>query len=212
MTYVENIFVLLAAPLVACLFVVADKGRLTVASLLSGMFACLLSSYLSAFFAAWMGMGSRLTAIEVAPVVEEVVKLLPLLYYLLVIDPDATDAGQVVTFVAVGFATMESAFYLAEFGPDSPVTLALRGLSASMMHLTCGVVVGLGMRHVWEHPWLKVAGSAGLLSMAIVFHGLYNLLVAAGGIAQSVALAIPLLALVVVVSIRRWKAWPSQNA
>ena len=203
MTYIENIFVLLAMPLVACLVLVAGHARVMVSSLLAGMVACLLSSYVSAFFAQWVGADAIGAAVEVAPVVEETMKLLPLLFYLLVLEPGADDAELATVCIAVGFATMESGFYIAEYGLISPIQLALRGLSAAMMHLTCGVILAYGLLHVWKRPWFKLAGTFAMLSLVIVFHGLYNLLVAAGGYAQIAAVVLPLATLLTAVGFRR---------
>ena len=203
MTYIENIFVLLAAPLAVCLVVVSGKYRVVVASLLSGMLACLLSSYVSTFFAQWMGADSTGAAVEIAPVVEETIKLLPLLFYLLVLEPQMEHAELAAIFIAVGFATMESGFFLAESGTSSPVLMAMRGISAAMMHLACGVVMSYGVTHVWPQVWIKLTGTFGLLCLVITFHGFYNLLIAAGGWAQTVAVILPLAVLVMLVALQR---------
>lgn len=203
MTYIENVFVMLAAPLVACLFVVPGRGRVMVASTLSGMLACLLSSYVSSFFAQWVGADAVAAAVEVAPVVEETIKILPLLYYLLVLEPSTYEGDAAAIFVSVGFATMESAYYLMDSGHVPLTALALRGLSAAMMHLTCGVIMGFGITHVWDRAWMKVSGTLGLLSLVIAYHGLYNLLIAAEGPARIVALALPLTTLTLMVMLRQ---------
>ena len=54
--YIENIFVLVAAPLIACLLCVRGKPRSVVAWLLVGMTACLLSAYVSSFAAQIAGL------------------------------------------------------------------------------------------------------------------------------------------------------------
>jgi RsiW-degrading membrane proteinase PrsW (M82 family) len=125
----------------------------------------------SAFFAQWVGADGVAAAVEVAPVVEETIKILPLLYYLLVLEPNVYEGDAAAIFVSVGFATMESAFYLVGSGTESLTVLALRGLSAAMMHLTCGVIMGFGITHVWDRPWMKVSGTFGLLSLVIVLIG-----------------------------------------
>lgn len=193
MTYVENIFVLLATPLVACLLAVRGRPRALVASLVSGMFCCLLSSYVSTFCAQWVGARDVEAAVEVAPVVEEAVKFLPLLYCLVVLEPDLDDLYLFVVFEAVGFATMESACYLAEYGAASPTMLALRGFSASMMHLSCGSVVGFGVTRIWPHRWFRLPGTFGVLSLAITYHGIYNVLVAWGDEMLPLAFMLPCL-------------------
>ena len=201
--YIENIFVLIAAPLVACLFCVRGRPRAIVASLLVGMLACLLSAYVSSFAAQVVGIDAVQAAIQVAPAVEEMLKLLPLLFFLLVVEPDVENIGLALVFVAVGFATMESAFYLADAGLANPATLALRGLSTAMMHLVCGVVMGYGLTRAWGRPWLRAAGTFGLLCLAMSYHGLFNLLVAAGGYAFIAAVAMPVVSLALILLVRR---------
>lgn len=203
MTYIENIFVLVAAPLLACLFCVRGRPRKVVAFLLIGMTACLASAYVSAFIAQLAGLGAARTAVEIAPTVEEVAKLLPLLFYFAVIGADSEDMDLAFVMVAVGFATMESAFYLGDAGLSDPGTLLLRGLGTAMMHVACGVVVGYGLTRAWKHAWLRAAGTFGLLCLASTYHGIFNLLVAAGGAATVFAVALPLATLVPLLAIRR---------
>ena len=201
--YIENIFVLVAAPLIACLLCVRGKPRTVVACLLVGMTACLASAYVSSFAAQAAGIDAVRTAVEIAPTVEEAAKLLPLLFYLVVLEPDAEDADLAFIMVAVGFATMESAFYLGESGLSNPVTLLLRGLGTAMMHVVCGVVVGFGLTRAWKHPWLRAAGTFGLLCLASTYHGIFNLLVAAGDAATVSAVVLPLATLIPLLFVRR---------
>ena len=201
--YIENIFVLVAAPLVACLFCVRGKPRAVIAALLVGMVACLASAYVSSFCAQVLGADAVRTAVEIAPTVEEAAKLLPLLFYLVVLNPDAEDIDLAFIMVAVGFATMESAFYLGEAGLSDPVTLLLRGLSTAMMHVVCGVVVGYGLTRAWKHAWLRIAGTFGLFCLASAYHGLFNLLVAAGGAVRVAAVVLPLATLAAILAVRR---------
>lgn len=49
---------------------------------LAGMGMCLLSAYLNTFLAALYGADAFAATVEIAPVVEEGMKLLPLLFYL----------------------------------------------------------------------------------------------------------------------------------
>ena len=202
MMYIENIFALVAAPLVACLFCVRGKPRIAVAGLLVGMTACLLSAYVSSFVSQLIGLDAVRAAVEIAPTVEEIAKLLPLLFYLMVLEPEEADIDLAFIMVAAGFATMESAFYLGESGLSDPITLLLRGLGTSMMHVACGVVVGYGLTHAWKHSWLRAAGTFGLLCLAMAYHGIFNLLVAAGGTARIFAIVLPLITLSILLAVR----------
>ena len=51
MTYIENVFVCMAAPLVVALLSLKRGQRAAVVFCLAGMGACLLSAYLNTFFA-----------------------------------------------------------------------------------------------------------------------------------------------------------------
>ena len=187
-----------AACAACCIFYIADSGspRNVVACLLVGMTACLASAYMSSFIAQMSGLDAVRTAVEIA-------KLLPLLFYLAVLAPEAEDIDLAFIMVAVGFATMESAFYLGDAGLSDPVTLLLRGLGTAMMHVVCGVVVGFGLTRAWKHPWLRAAGTFGLLCLASTYHGIFNLLVAAGGAATASAVVLPLATLIPLLVVRR---------
>ena len=51
------------------------------------MGVCLLSAYINTFLAAVCGADVLAATVEIAPVVEEIMKLLPLAFYLLVFEP-----------------------------------------------------------------------------------------------------------------------------
>ena len=55
-------------------------------------------------------------AVEITPVCEEVMKLLPLLFYYLILEPDPGELPGAAIAIAVGFATFENVCYLAENG------------------------------------------------------------------------------------------------
>ncbi len=209
--YIENIFVLVAAPLIACLLCVRGKPRTVVACLLAGMTACLASAYVSSFVAQMVGIDAVHAAVEIAPTVEEVAKLLPLLFYLVVLEPDTEDIDLAFIVVAVGFATMESAFYLGDAGLSDPITLLLRGMGTAMMHVACGVVVGFGLTHAWKHAWLRAAGTFGLLCLASTYHGIFNMLVAAGGSMTAFAVILPLATLIPLLVVRRRREKDDKN-
>lgn len=203
MMYIENIFLLVSMPLVAALFCLRGRSRVTIAALLTGMAACLVSAYVSSFIAQFVHADAVRQAVEVAPVVEETAKLLPLLFYVIVVNPEVENADLAFICVAVGFATMESAFYLGDNGVSAPNIIAFRGLSAGMMHIACGMLMGFGFVHIWRHSWLRAAGTFGVLCLVITYHGLYNLLIATQGAAYIAAAVMSLFTLTAVLMVRR---------
>lgn len=195
MTYIENIFVCIAAPLLVTAFCLGRKYMRFFLFAFAGMGACLLSAYVNTFFTALYGTSVFHATAEIAPVIEEMMKFLPLLFYLLVFEPKPQEIRPAVLIIASGFATFENICYLAQHGAEHLTFLLIRGFGTGAMHIVCGAIVGSGMLYVWRRGWLRAVGTCGLLGVAIIYHGIYNLLIASGGQAQYIAYALPVLSI-----------------
>ena len=95
--------------------------------------------------------------------------------------------------VAVGFATFENVCYLTENGASSVVNLLIRGFGTGTMHVLCGVIIAIGMIRFWDKAWLRIAGTVGLLALAINYHAVFNLLVSQEGKVAYVGLVVPII-------------------
>ncbi len=177
MTYIENVFVCIAGPLLMAAFCMDRKYLRFFLFTIAGMGCCLVAAYVNTFLAALYGASAFNATAEIAPVVEEVVKLLPLLFYLLVFEPEPEKIRPAVLTVAAGFATFENICYLIQYGVEHLGFLLIRGFGTGAMHIVCGAIVGYGLVYVWRRKWLKAAGTCGLLGVAVIFHGIYNLLI-----------------------------------
>ncbi len=193
MNYIENVFICLAAPLLIAVLCLKGTRRRLILFLLAGMTACLFSSYISTFLAAALHTDRLSASLEIAPMVEEIMKLFPLLFYLMVFEPRIRDASDSMQMIAVGFATFENVCYLTTNGAANMFRLLIRGFSTGAMHVVCGAIVALGLFHLWDRLWLRAAGTVGLLALAITYHGVYNILVSQTGIAAWIGYLIPLL-------------------
>ncbi len=193
MNYIENIYICIAAPIIIAVLCTRDNRKMSMLFVLGGMTACLLSSYISTFVASVLGLDLQEASISISPVVEEIMKLLPILFYLLVFEPPAGKAAGCTLMVAVGFATFENICYLTENGAASVVNLIIRGFGTGTMHVLCGVFIAIGMVKLWDKIWLRVGGSIGLLALAIDYHAVFNLLVSQGGKIAYFGLVVPIL-------------------
>ena len=108
MNYMENTYVCLAAPLLLAVLCLRREGRRSLLFTLSGMTACLCSAYISTYLAALKGIDAAAASYEIVPVVEEIMKSLPVLFFLLVYEPEKRTAIAGALMVAVGFATFEN--------------------------------------------------------------------------------------------------------
>ena len=195
MTYIENVFICMASPLLIAALCMGKRRTKFFLFCLAGMGACLLSAYINTFFAALYGADNLAATAEIAPVVEEVMKLLPLLFYLLVFEPRVEQIKIAAVITALSFATFENVCYLIQNGAGHFFFIFFRGIGTGAMHVICGAIVGGGLAYVWRRMWLKIAGTCGLLGAVITFHAIYNLLIAYGGAAQYIAYLLPVLIL-----------------
>ena len=203
MDYIENIYVCLMAPLTITAFCLRGRGRRMILFLLGGMTVCLLSSYISTFLAAARGTDLLTASLEIAPLVEELMKFMPLLFYLLVYEPKKRLLSDAALFVAIGFATFENVCYLTQNGAAKILQLLIRGFGTGAMHVVCGVIVAFGLVYLWDRIWIRIAGTIGLLAVAMTYHGIYNILVSQSGAPALIGYLIPMLTIILFLVLRK---------
>lgn len=191
--YAENIFVCIALPLIVSLFFTERKIRRFTSFFLIGMSMCLLSAYITGFFASVEGIDYQESAAFIAPVTEEVMKLLPLLFLFFVYEESGQNIYLASVALGIGFATFENCVYILGNSSESLTYMLIRGLAAGVMHLVCAVALGLGLILEKRHPKLALSGILGILSLSSTFHAIYNLLVYKGGVAAAIGYALPCL-------------------
>ena len=197
MTYIENVLVCIAAPLFITMLCVGRKYRAAFVFCFAGMLVCLLSAYLNTFFTIFYQADTMNAATQIAPVVEEIMKLLPLLFFLIVFEPDLQRFRLEAMLVAASFATFENICYLAENGAGQMLFLLIRGFGTGAMHVVCGSAYSEGLRFVWHDRLLRSVCIPGLLCVTIIYHAIYNLLVSVGDSVQVIGYCIPLFTLAV---------------
>ncbi|MBR4410237.1 MAG: PrsW family intramembrane metalloprotease [Firmicutes bacterium] len=202
MTYIENIMVCIAVPLLLSLLFIKGNQRKFIIFLCLGMGICMISAYVNSFFMMFYQVDSVTVAIEISPVCEELLKMVPLLLYILIFEPEPKEITPAAIAIAAGFATFENVCYLSENGAGDFTFLLIRGLSAGAIHILCGIAVGLGIAYVFRQRWLAVTGTVGILGACIVFHALYNLLVTADGMWQTIGHLFPSVLIIVIFVLR----------
>ena len=197
MTYIENVLVCIAAPLFITMLCVGRKYRAAFVFCFAGMLVCLLSAYLNTFFTIIYQADTMNAATQIAPVVEEIMKLLPLLFFLIVFEPYLQRFRLEAMLVAASFATFENICYLAENGAGQMLFLLIRGFGTGAMHVVCGSAYSEGLRFVWHDRLLRSVCIPGLLCVTIIYHAIYNLLVSVGGSVQVIGYCVPLFTMAV---------------
>lgn len=189
---IENIFICLAAPFLIAAFGTNAGNRKNYLFIVLGFVCCIISAYLNTFFSVLYSAQGTTAVLEISPVVEETVKLLPLLFGLIVFELQPKEGGNIIFNIAVGFATFENVCYLLENGTDNLFYLFVRGFSSGAMHITCAFIIGYGLRVFRRPAALRAAGIFGLLCVAITFHATFNMLMKTDGIIKQLGYAIPI--------------------
>ena len=193
MIFSENVLVCMAVPLLLALVFLRDKARQFVLNFLLGMATCLLGAYVSGFVDAASGMGVEDTAIFISPVVEEAMKFLPLLFYFLMFDPDDDQLFLAAVGIGAGFASFENICSMIASGTERLGFLLIRGLAVGVMHIVSVFAMILGLVVARRFKALRLSSAVGALSLSMLFHGIYNLLVSQPGVTSVIGYVLPLL-------------------
>ena len=193
MIYAENILICIAAPLLISLFFVQGSARRFTISFLAGMVVCLLAAYISGFINVVSGMSAEDTAIFISPIVEELMKYLPILFFLFMFMPENKTLMIIAVGICTGFATFENCCYILSSGASSLPYVLIRGMAVGVMHVVSGLGVTFGLVLSRRYNMLTLAGLVGALGISTIFHALYNLLVSEPGITTAFGYALPLM-------------------
>ena len=203
MNYIENIYLCLTMPFLVAVFCADSRHRGSLLFLLAGMTMCLASAYISTFFTGVLQTDVLSATTNITPMVEEIMKLFPVLFYLLVFVPHRREAANGILMTAVGFATFENVCYLTTNGASNVFYLLIRGAGTGAMHIVCGLLMGMGLLALWDVAWLKTAGTLALVGLVVIYHAIFNLLVSQTGAAAIVGFLLPLITVAAVTTLGR---------
>ena len=192
MRSMENIYICLASPIVVSILCLRREWRKSMIFILAGMTGYLLAAYVTSFFAGLIGCDTTTTSHAIAPAVEEVIKFLPIVFYLLVFEPRRRDCSNALLLVAVGFATFENVVFMTYYGASDLIDVLVRGFGTGAMHELCCCTVALGVFLLWDQPWLKALGTFAFLCCAITFHAIFNIVVSGSTFSMWVGSVIPI--------------------
>ena len=195
--YSENILICIVIPLVITLLYVRGRTRRFVVCFLVGMITCLLSSYISGYISILAEEEMIDTAVYIAPIVEEVLKLLPVLFIFYVFSPKDRHIFVDAVAIGAGFATFENCCYILLSGMESLSYTLIRGLAAGVMHIDCMLAVAFGLVAVRRYRAFSFPGIVGVLSLSATYHALYNLLVSVPGSSEQTGYCLPILTAII---------------
>ena len=171
------LFVSIFIPILLMAMLVEKKARLPIMFLLVGIFVSVFASEVNGVLSQVLAMDMYSITTIVTPVSEEILKALPILYYAAVVSDKKETLFTASMATGIGFAILENAFYLLNYPNFSMLSAIIRAFGAGLMHGMCTLLVGVGISFVKKQSKLFAVGTFGLLSTAIVYHGIYNILI-----------------------------------
>ena len=190
LTYIA--FIAVTVSLALMLPLMEKKLRRLITFMIVGIFCCLFVSELNNILLEAFRNDMFYVTTTITPVTEEVVKMLPIIFLAIVISDDRRIVIPNAFAVGVGFALLENVVILTQNVENVTILWALvRGFGSGLVHGICTVMVGWGISYIKKRRKFFYCGTFALLSAAITYHAIYNLLVQSDY--QYVGIVLPLL-------------------
>lgn len=171
------LFVSVFVPILLMSVLVEKKARLPIIFVLIGIFVSVFAAEVNGLMLSLLPISTFETTIIVTPITEEILKAFPILLFATVLSAKKEALFTASMAVGIGFAVLENAFYLLNYATFNMFDAVIRAFGAGLMHGMCTLLVGVGISFVKKKSKMFVVGTFALLSTAITYHGIYNMLV-----------------------------------
>ena len=176
------VYICFALPFLLAIPIVRKNTRLIMLYVFVGMCCCLFISEVNGLLSSFIGQDLYYLTTNITPLTEELIKALPILLYALFISSERQTLLTIAFMTGLGFALLENATILVdtvvEQGSVDVLWSLIRTLGAGLLHSLCTTAVGVGISFVRDQKKkIFVCGTFALLSMAIVYHSVYNSLI-----------------------------------
>lgn len=196
-------------PLFFLLLFLEGGQRRVLAFLVWGLTAAVISYYVNYNLYLAFASSAVVPEVTMAPIVEEFLKALPLFVLLLVFGRRYSKELLVLAMASgFGFAILENYVFVTHFALEGPGAIAYavtRGITTSVMHGCMTAIIGYGIFLTYGFSRRSLPSILfGLYTVAVMLHGLYNLLVGHTGVGRLLAIDLPLLLFVLLLVAYNW--------
>ena len=171
------LFVAIFVPILLMACLVEKKARQPIVFVLIGIFVSVFAAEVNGLLLALLPMSTYEITIIVTPITEEILKAIPVFIFATVLSAKKEALFTASMAVGIGFAVLENAFYMLNYTSFNMLDAIIRAFGAGLMHGMCTLLVGVGILFVKKKPKLFVVGTFAMLSTAITYHGIYNMLI-----------------------------------
>ena len=173
--YILFVSVFVPILLMACL--IEKKARQPIIFVLIGIFVSVFAAEVNGLLRTLLPLSTYEITIIVTPITEEILKAIPILVFATVLAAKKEAVFTASMAVGIGFAVLENAYYLLNDASFNMIDAVIRAFGAGLMHGMCTLLVGVGISFVKKKSKIFLVGTFALLSTAITYHGIYNMLV-----------------------------------
>ena len=177
-TLIYILFISIFFPLFLMMLLVEEKARLPIIFVMVGIFVSVFVSEVNGVLLSMINITRYDATITLAPVTEEVLKAFPILFYAIVVSDKKEKLFTASMATGIGFAILENSYYLImNYETFSVLSALVRGFGTGLMHGMCTLLVGFGISFIRKRHELFAVGMFALLSVAITYHSIFNMLI-----------------------------------
>ena len=172
------LFISIFFPLFLMMLLVEEKARLPIIFVMVGIFISVFASEVNGVLLSMLNITRYDATITLAPVTEELLTAFPILFYAVVVSDKKEKLFTASMATGIGFAILENAYYLiVNYETFSVLSALIRGFCTGLMHGMCTLLVGFGISFIRKRHKLFAVGTFALLSVAITYHAIFNMLI-----------------------------------
>lgn len=172
------LFVSISIPLIMMSMLLEGKAKKLLLFFVLGSFLAVFAAEINGMILKYSDFTLRDFTSRIAPITEEILKALPILFYALVITDRKGELGSFSLGCGIGFAVLENAYVLIQNIEGVSIFWAImRGFGTGMMHGMCTMLIGVGIVFLKKRKKIFAVGIFALLSVSIIYHSIFNMLV-----------------------------------
>lgn len=172
------LFISIFFPLLLMMLLVEGRARLPIIFVMVGIFVSVFASEVNGVLLNSLKISRYDATIMIAPVTEEVLKALPIMFFAVAVSDKKEKLFTASMATGIGFAILENAYYLiVNYETFSFSSALIRGFGTGLMHGMCTLLVGFGISFIRKKRKLFVVGTFALLTTAVTYHSIFNMLV-----------------------------------
>ena len=175
---IDAVFLGTMIPLLFLIILLKGESRMMMLFFAWGMVAFAMSHNVNDMLSEYLDISISELSVSWAPIVEELLKALPLLYFLL----KRTQAKYPIIYFAmsigIGFSIQENYLYLlqvSEIENSLAFYVLMRSITTCLMHGISTSIIGYGLDIIRRSKIMVAPLLFGLLSLSVILHALFNL-------------------------------------